>query len=173
MRKVTETTMPAAATTAAATMAGERGAAASRDPAFKRTRLLEQLHPEHAIALHHALDHVHAARHAGEDGVATVEMWLRRMRDEPLAAAGVLAGKRHAHHAGLVAQAVVLAADGVARPAGAGAGGITVLDHEVGHHAVHGEPVEVAARGQPREVLDRLRRLAHVKGPFDLARGGV
>src|SRR6266516_11044 len=103
MRKLTEATMAVAATTAAAIMAGERMEMESRDLAFKRTRLFQQLHLEHAIALHHALDHVHAARHAGEDGVATVEMWLRRMRDEPLAAAGVLAGKRHAHHAGLVA----------------------------------------------------------------------
>ena len=35
-----------------------------------------------------------------------VEVVLRRVVDEPLAAARVLAGERHAHHSGRVAQAV-------------------------------------------------------------------
>ena len=54
-------------------------------------------------------------------GVATIEMRLRRMRDEELASAGVLAGVRHRKGAPdvLVGVLLGLALDGVARATGA------------------------------------------------------
>jgi len=80
-------------------------------------------HPDrvdHVIPLD-PIHHVHALRHLSEDRVLAVEMPLRRVTDEKLAPAGVLArvGHRERSRDMLVGVEVGLAFDAVTRPAGA------------------------------------------------------
>src|SRR6266850_1645794 len=106
-----------------------------------------------------ALDRVHDVHPLGdlaEHGVDAVEMALRRMTDEELAAAGVLAGVRHRERPGDVLVRVLLrfALDrvpGTARADGAPAGlrvGVAALDHEVRDHTVELGPIVEARVGQ-------------------------
>ena len=55
-------------------------------------------HPDagDGVPLLQPIDHVHPRHHLSEHGIAGVEMRLRRVRDEELAAAGVLPVERHA-----------------------------------------------------------------------------
>src|SRR5258708_31766292 len=100
--------------------------------------------PNH-IPLLNLIDDVHARDDAAEDGVLRVEMRLRRVRDEVLAAAGVRPRiERHADGAAQVGALVELVADRIARSAFAVAARIAVLNHEVGHDAVDAQAVEVA-----------------------------
>src|SRR4030095_6098189 len=100
--KLTETTIEVAAARMAASTAGcvrgagcvrSAGAAAGpqRGPAgplggAPRASLLD-LHREHVVTLHDLLDDVHTLHHPSEDGVAPVEVRLRRVVDEHLSAA--------------------------------------------------------------------------------------
>ena len=69
-----------------------------------------------------------------------VEVRLRRVRDEELAAAGVRPVERHADGSAQVGPLVELVANRVAGSAFAVAARIAGLDHEVGHHAMEGQP---------------------------------
>ena len=66
---------------------------------------------------------------------------------------------------------VELVLERVARAAGAGALRAAALDHEVGDHAVEGEPVVEPVAGELAEVLDRLRRV--VVEELDRDRAGI
>src|SRR3954466_5619662 len=101
-------------------------------------------HTPHHVALAQLLDHFHAPDHLAEDGVPSLEMRLRTIRDEVLAAAGLLSVERHAHRAAQVRPLVELVAERVARPAFAVAARIAVLQHEPGHDAMNAEPIEKA-----------------------------
>src|SRR5439155_5634876 len=98
-----------------------------------------------------------------EDGLDAVQVWLGRVADEGLAAAGVLPRVRHGQRAGdvLMRVALGLALDRVPRGPGsdpplAGLGvGIAPLDHEVGEHAVELGAVVEAGVGELLEVGDR------------------
>src|SRR5829696_7150299 len=63
-----------------------------------------------AVAAHDAVDDVHPLDDAAEDRVAAVEVRLRRVRDEPLRPARVLARERHPDRAAAVGRLVDLAA---------------------------------------------------------------
>ena len=82
--------------------------------------------------------------------------------DEELRAVGVRAGVGHRERAADDLVVVELVLEGVARAAGAGALGAAALDHEVGDHAVEGEPVVEARRrracGSSRPSSGRRRR---------------
>ena len=107
-------------------------------------------HAPHHIPRHEPIDDVHPVHHVAEHRVARVEVRLRRVRDEELAAAGVLPVERHADGAAQIRPLVDLVANRVARPALAVAARIAVLHDEVGHDAVDRDAVE--------EALPRQRR---------------
>src|SRR5262245_1714608 len=49
------------------------------------------------ITTRNPIDNIHAANDLSKHCVAAVEMWLRRMRHEPLRAARIFARQRHAY----------------------------------------------------------------------------
>jgi hypothetical protein len=108
------------------------------------------------VVLLDLVNDIHAFRHLAEDGMDLVEVGLRRMGDEELAATGVLAGMRHGEcpRGVLVSVQVGLALDFVPRPPGAdprvpGLLGerIPTLNHEVRDDAVEpGSIIEFAIR---------------------------
>ncbi len=74
-------------------------AEAVRPPAPPPRRLVPgsgSAHLEDDVSLEERVHHLHALRHLTEGGVAAVQVGLRRVREEELAAAGVLARQRHA-----------------------------------------------------------------------------
>src|SRR5919204_1614299 len=93
------------------------------------------------------------------------------MRDEELTAAGVGPVERHADGASQVRALVDLIADGVTGPAFAVAARISVLNDEVGYHAVNAQAVEEILSSKRHEVLDRQRRIDD--GELDLNRATV
>src|SRR5690606_21886908 len=120
----------------------------------------------HHIALLDRQHHIHPLGHLAEDGVDPVEMRLRRVGDEELAAAGVLAGVRHRQRARVVLVRVArsLALDLPAGTAGANprvAGilgeRIATLDHEVTDHAMETGAIVELAVGELLEIGDRVR----------------
>ncbi len=104
-----------------------------------------------------------------------VEVRLRGVGDEELAAVGVRARVGHREHAALVAQRVALrlVAEGVARAARARALGAAALDHEVGDHAVELQAVVEAAPRERDEVVDRLRGVLGKQVEHDVAALGL
>src|SRR5262249_47997788 len=120
---------------------------------------LKNLHPPDHVAARDAIDDCHSADDLPEDGVTAVQMWLRRMRDEKLAAAGVLARKSHPDRATNVRPGVDLAADLIAGAAFAVAAGVASLNDEIRHDAVKSEVVEEALAREPNEAVHRDRRV--------------
>src|SRR5437660_6762844 len=145
-----------------------------------------------SVRLHHAnrfdfvvlrdlVHHVLPLAHLSEDGMDAVEVGLRRVTNEELAASRVLAGVGHGEraHRVLVDVLVRLALDGIARPAGAGASlsglgvRIAALNHEVGDHAMEPGPVVEARVGEFLEVGDRARHLVGEQVHLDASLGGL
>src|SRR5918997_3449081 len=112
-----------------------------------------------AVAACDEVDDFEALRDAAEDGVAAVEVRLRRVRDEPLRAARVLDRERHPDRAALVRDGVDLAAYLVAGAAVAVAARVAALDDEVRDDAVERDVVEVVAARELHEVVHGERRL--------------
>src|SRR6266566_6430537 len=92
-----------------------------------------------------------ARDHAAKDRVDAVQVRLRRMRDEILAAAGVGTRERHADRADIVAHGIDLIADREPWPAPSITPGIAVLHDEVRHHPMPARPVEIAASHEIEE----------------------
>src|SRR6185295_4626778 len=124
--------------------------------------------PGASLHLHHLLDpvpepdlvqHLGPGHHLAEDRVTAIEMRLGREGDEELAAAGVGAGEGHADGAAVVAQAVDIVSDGVARTAAAVPPRIAALDDEVGDHPVEGQTVVEALPGELQEAQTGEGRL--------------
>ena len=71
------------------------------------------------------------------------------------------AGVGHREHAGLVVAqlGMELVGETVARTAGAGAGRIAALRHEVLDHPVEDRAIVKSLAGQEDEIVDRARRL--------------
>src|SRR2546423_7932438 len=113
----------------------------------------------YSVAARDAVNHVHAFDHSTEDRVAAVEVWLRRVRDEPLRAARVLARQGHADRAATVRNHIYLAANLVAGAAVAVAARVAALYDEVRHDAVERDAVEVVPARKPYEVVNRQRRV--------------
>src|SRR5262245_27911637 len=112
------------------------------------------------VILADGVDRVHPLGDLSEYGVHAVQMSLRRVTDEELAAAGVLACVGHRQRSGdvFVHVAAGLALDrvpGATRPDSAFAGlgvGIAALNHEVGDHAMKLGAVIEARVGELLEV---------------------
>src|SRR5262245_57939528 len=69
------------------------------------------------IAARDSIDDLHPAQDLPEDSVPAVQMRLRRMSDEELAATGVFARQRHADRPARIRSSVHLAADLITRTA--------------------------------------------------------
>src|SRR5436190_11475646 len=91
------------------------------------------------------------ANYAAKDRVDAVQVRLRRMRDEILAAAGVGTRERHADRADVVTHGIDLIADREPWPAPPIATGVAVLHDEVRHYPMPARPVEIAARHEIKE----------------------
>ena len=100
------------------------------------------------------LERVHSLYQQAEDAMLAVEVRLRPVADEELAAVGLGSGVGHGQRARDVLElGTELVGELVARAAAAGAGGVTTLRHEVGDHAVKRRAVIEAVAGQEDEVV--------------------
>src|SRR5262245_57216126 len=92
---------------------------------------LKNLHPPYHVPARVAIDDRQSADDLPAGGVTAVQLWLGRMRDEKLAAAGVLARKSHPDRAADVRPGVDLAADLIAGAAFAVASRVASLNDEI------------------------------------------
>src|SRR5215510_3793199 len=135
--------------------------------------VLNNLHPPDHVAACDAIDDLQSADDLPEDGVTAVQMWLRRMRDEKLAAAGVLAREGHPDRAANVRPGIDLAADLIAGAAFAVAARVASLNDEIRHDAVKSHAVEKASARERDEAVHRDRRVLREKFDSDPAFGRV
>src|SRR5215510_11548349 len=135
--------------------------------------VLNNLHPPDHVAACDAIDDLQSADDLPEDGVTAVQMWLRRMRDEKLAAAGVLAREGHPDRAANVRPGIDLAADLIAGAAFAVAARVASLNDEIRHDAVKSEAIEEALARERDEAVHRDRRVLREEFDPDPALGGV
>src|SRR5688500_19064958 len=85
------------------------GAQAAAEPRYTSTRMqLVNRDANNAISLNDAVEHVATLAQPTKHSIPAVEMGLRSVRDEPLAAACIGAGERHPERAPLVAMRVQL-----------------------------------------------------------------
>src|SRR5262245_30536723 len=101
-----------------------------------------------------------------EHGVARIEVWLRRVGDEVLAAARVLPVECHAHGAAEVGALVDLVANRIPGSALAVAARVAVLHDEVGYDTMDGDAVVEPLPGERDEIGNRQRRVED--GELDL-----
>ena len=104
-----------------------------------------------------------------------VEVRCGHVGDEELASVGSGAGVCHGEEAGAVMSEswCKLVCKAISRTAHAGSRGIAALNHEVGDHAVKGDPVVVAAACEIEEIGHRDGGLAGEEGGMDVALVGV
>src|SRR5687768_2759646 len=122
------------------------GAQAAAEPRYTSTRMqLVNRDANNASSLNDAVEHVATLAQLTKHSIPTVEMGLRGMRDEPLAAARIGSGERHANRAPLVAMRVQLVPDRVPRPAISVAARIARVNDEVGRDPVKPLKLEVPA----------------------------
>src|SRR5215813_9909134 len=134
---------------------------------------LENLHPPDHVAARDAIDDLHSDDDLPEDSVTAVQMRLRRVRDEKLAAAGVLARESHSDRAANVRPGVDLAADLITGAAFAVAARVASLNDEIRHDAVKSEAVEETLARERDEAVHRDRRVLREEFDPDPALGGV
>src|SRR5262245_31222552 len=133
----------------------------------------DNLHSHDDIVARDAIDDIHSGDDLPEDGVTAVQMWLRRVRDEKLAAAGVLARKSHPDRAASVRPGVDLAADLIAGAAFAVTTRVASLNDEIRHDAVKAQAVEEALARERDEAVHRDRRVLREEFDPDPAFGGA
>ena len=114
---------------------------------------------DHEVPLHDPVERPESRDNATEHRVPSIQMRLRRVRDEPLTSSRIGSGQRHPEHPALVPARVQLVAYGVPRSARSVTAGIAILDDEVRHYPVKARPAERAAPGEIQEVPHRERRL--------------
>src|SRR5215510_4094901 len=134
---------------------------------------LKNLHPPDHVAARDAIDDIHSGDDLPEDGVTAVQMWLRRVRDEKLAPAGVLARKSHPDRAANIRPGVYLASDLIAGAAFAVAARVASLNDEIRNDAVKSEAVEEALARERNEAVHRDRSVLREEFDPDPALGGV
>src|SRR5215216_3111715 len=89
----------------------------------------------YTVVASYAVDYVHPFDYLTEDRVTAIEVRLRRVSDEELAAAHVLARQCHADSARLVTTEIYLVSNLIARPAVLIAARVAALNNEVRHHS--------------------------------------
>ena len=114
-------------------------------------------HAPDDIPLLNPIHDVQARDDAAEYRVAPIEVRLRRVGDEELAAAGVGPVERHPDSATKVRQLVDLVANREARPSLAVSSRVASLNHEVGDDAMNRQPVEEALTREAYESVGRDR----------------
>src|SRR5262245_43798209 len=133
---------------------------------------LENIHSPDHVAARDAINDLHSADDPPEDGVAAAQMRLRRVRDEKLAAAGILARKSHPDSAAGVRPGVDLTADLIAGAPLAVAARVASLNDEIRHDAVKSNAVEETSARESDEAVHRDRRVLREEFDLDLAFGG-
>src|SRR3990170_1175218 len=107
---------------------------------------------ENAIALHYCVERRIPSEHTSEHRVVPVEVWLRRMRDEILAATGVRSGQCHSESTALVAPRIHLIPDGVARTSVSIVAWIAILRDEIRHDTMKPRSPVVTGARQVHEI---------------------
>src|SRR5262245_29890334 len=130
---------------------------------------LENIHSPDHVAARDAINDLHSADDPPEDGVAAVQMRLRRVRDEKLAAAGILARTSPSRGASSARAGVRLAPDLLAGAALAVAARVASLHDEIRHDAVKSNAVEETAARESDEAVHRDRRVLREEFDLDLA----
>src|SRR5215210_66795 len=116
--------------------AATRGGAQPSAVSDSATASLVNRDADNTVSLNDAIQHVATGAKLPEDGVATVQIRLRRVRDEELAAPGIRAGERHPKCTPVIAMTVHLVPNGMAGPAVPISAWIAALHHEVRHDAM-------------------------------------
>src|SRR5262245_11099017 len=118
---------------------------------------LENLHSPDPVASLNAIDDPHSVDDPPDDGVSAIQMRLRRVRDEKLAAARVFTRESHPDCPAVVWPGVDLAADLIARAAFAVATRVAALNNEMRRDAVKSQAVEEAFTRERDEAFHRDR----------------
>src|SRR5262245_538389 len=105
--------------------------------------LLINVNSDDAIAARNLIDDFHAANDAPKYGVATIEMRLRRMRNEPLRTTRVFSRQRHADSRPLVRHFINLATNCIARSAILITARVARLHDKIRHDARNRLAIEV------------------------------
>src|SRR5215813_12628855 len=134
---------------------------------------LNNLHPPDHVAARDAIDDRQSGDDLPKDGVTAIQMWLRRMRDEKLAAAGVLAREGHPDRAANVRPGVDLAADLIAGAAFALPARVPSLNDEIRNDAMKSEAVEETLARERNEAVHRDGGVSREEFDPDPAFGGV
>lgn len=121
----------------------------------------------------YAIDDLHSADDLPKDGVTSVQMRLRRVCDEKLAPAGVLARESHPDSAASVRPGIDLAADLIAGSPFAIAARIAPLNNEIRYDAMKSQVIEVVSARERDEAVHRDRRVLREEFDADLALSGV
>src|SRR6266436_494388 len=106
------------------------------------------------VAARNVIDCLHSRNNIAENSVTAVKMRLRRMRDEPLRAAGIFSRERHANRAAFVRHLVYLATNLIAGAAIAITARIAILHNEVRDDTMHCDAVEIIALRELNEIVD-------------------
>lgn len=106
-----------------------------------------------------------------KDGVFTIEMRRRAVRNEELAAIGRWSAIRHGKNAGfrMFERGSKFIDKRIARAARAGAVGIAALDHEIGNDAMELQSIVITPGRQVQKICDRDRGLISEKGEMNVA----
>ncbi len=139
-----------------------------------REQSIARLAVSHRIALTNRIERVHAADNLAEDGVLTVQMRRRTIRNEELRAISVGARVRHRQDAGpimLEGQRARLVPECIAGATATCAGGITSLHHETMNDAMEGRIIVKAVARQKHEIVDGNGCLGREQFDLDIASG--
>src|SRR5690606_25414705 len=98
-----------------------------------------------------------------ENGVAAVQVRLRRMGHEPLRTAGVFAAERHADGSAFVRHHIYFTADRPARSAVSVAARIAVLHHEIRYNTMDKHAVKISRVRELYKIIDGERRVLRQK----------
>src|SRR5215203_2228218 len=109
--------------------------------------------PINAISLKDAIEHVASGEQLPEHCIPSIEVRLRRVRHEKLAAAGIGTGERHAECSSHVAMGVELVTHGIPRSAVPVAARISRLNHEIRNDAMELLSVEVPTSRERHEAV--------------------
>ena len=113
-----------------------------------------RVHGGDKIALHYAIKDVEAGDETSEHRVMAIEVRLRRVGQEILAAAGVGTRESHPEGSPLVPMAVHLISNRVTGTAVAVIARIAVLNDEIGNHPMEARVPVVAGSGEGEKIID-------------------
>lgn len=117
------------------------------------TSLFMDFNPFDGVAARDSVNDFQAFGDLAEHGIPAIQMRLRRMRDEKLAAARVFARQSHPDRSANVRPRVHFAANLITRSAFAVSARITSLNDEVRDYAMKGQVVEITFARQRDEAV--------------------